>query len=120
MLVPSSAFDDISSGQAHYNDISLFDDQTHTTPSMVLDLLAKLFVRYQVYTTFGLSLLHRHYTLESSSIMVHSRSSDGTELCVVRKEDSVSVQPIQFRVSDQRKLTPFELTDVQSDNQYRL
>ncbi|KAI9718014.1 MAG: hypothetical protein M1828_007004 [Chrysothrix sp. TS-e1954] len=70
-LLPAQAF----------NRIPHFDDQAQTIATASLKAMAELFVTHGQHTDYCASLLHRHFDLQDSQIMVHQSYPEGADLC---------------------------------------
>lgn len=71
-----------------------------------LDTLGEVFRRHRVEKTFGLGLLHRHFTVESGERMVHRSSEQGIEAKVERSHGGY---PCSWQFQD-GALLPLEFT----------
>lgn len=77
-----------------YNRLPLFEDQTKDVSRSTLEALANIFLRYNMHTEFGISLLHRHCATPSNSVMVHSRSEE--DICIPQELGLDDIRPCQF------------------------
>lgn len=97
-----------SQASCYYNALAHIDDQRAGTSSTVLWRLAKLFVNHGVHNDFGISLLHRHGSIASDSIMVHKRDDPRTDICVEEKLGTRPIRPCSFLAHTRDEFVPFE------------
>ena len=67
-----------------FNRIPQFEQQVQTLQFSSLEAIGELFLSYEMHKDYCLGLLHRHYDLQDGEIMVHSSSSDGSDICRIR------------------------------------
>ena len=90
-----------------YNRLPLFEDQTKDVSRSTLEALANIFLRYNMHTEFGISLLHRHCATSLNSVMVHSKSEEDT--CVPQELGANDIRPSLFFFSrGQGEFLPLE------------
>ena len=102
-----------------YNEIPLLENQRTDIPSSTLEALARIFLRHGVQDRFQVSLLHRHDTLPSNTVMVHLRQSLEEDICLPQELGKCELQPCVF--SWQRnEFWPIEFEEAHRSDRYML
>lgn len=91
-----------------YKTIRLLEHQQCDIAPSTLAEFGPLFVRHQMHQHFGLCLLHRHYDIDANSVMVHSSTPDGVDLCQPEMVGARDIQPCAFFSTSRLEFVPFE------------
>ncbi len=97
---------------ARYNNIKTIEEQCYDVDRSTLRSLAKLFVDHNVDKDFGICLLHRHQSLPSDRVMVHSRPHPGRDVCHIEPLGSRPHYPFAFYVDEKTQFVPYEFSST--------
>ena len=100
-----------------YNLIKHVDSQVCSFPDTILSQLGQILVNHGMNHHFNLEILHRHIMLPPNSVMLHSISEDGTDMCHVQFPGSKGPSdlfPHSFFLGADGRFQPFEYDETPS------
>jgi hypothetical protein len=109
--------------QSRFNDllsIEIADQQRKSSNSLerALQLLGPIFARHEMQNTWGLSLLHNHWTVEDGELPIQDITEDQSPRVLETLPRTATFEkdfwPSIFAVSDGRTLQPLEFTSDES------
>lgn len=98
-----------------YNCIRRFEDQVQTIPYEHLRKIGNIYISCDVHKTYGIGILHRHFTLDPGCIMVHEAHDEHVDVCRPRQLASLpncAAYPDSFLLNDQSEFQSYEYSST--------
>lgn len=96
-----------------YNKQKALSEQQHCIRQEHLLSLGRILIEHGMHQDFGISLLHRHTTINSGDVMVHfMREESGMQVdrCRPVELELHDISPFQYYLNDDDELVPYEFT----------